>query len=158
MFKYLILYQSIVTFSEVLERKTTYNYAKQYANSLNKPLVVLGGNTNQIWGFNSRIEVHGCGDLCIDKKIDACLNCNYISADIREIPLPDKYAGAVFCSHILEHLPTIEDAQKAIKELNRVADALFICYPGKHNPMAWIHPDHHLWVNNHNGIIGFEQR
>ena len=153
-----MLYQSLITFSELLERQSTYNYAEQYAKSIDKPLVVIGGNNHQVWGFNMRIPAHGPGDICIDKNADACLSGNFILADITDIPLPDKYAGAVFCSHVLEHLAAIDDAQRAMNELDRIADAVFICYPGKHNPMAWIHPDHHLWINMDDGIISFEQR
>jgi hypothetical protein len=155
--KSLLGYQSLVSISEFTERNKVYEIAKSCAADLDKPLVVVGGNTVQLWGITISIEIHGSGDACFDLNPDAC-TANYINADVRDIPLADKYAGAVFCSHLLEHMPTVYDAQLAMQELNRIADAVFICYPSKLNIMAWIHPDHHLWVSIKDGQIQFEQR
>jgi len=156
--KYLLGYQSLISISEFAERNRVYDAAKSYAQRLAKPLVIIGGNSNQIWGISLSIQIHGGGDLCIDIKPDACLNSNYLYADVRNIPLPDKYAGAVFCSHLLEHLLTVYDAEIAWNEINRIADSVFVCYPSKLSIAAWIHPDHHLWVSSKNGEIYFEQR
>lgn len=41
---------------------------------------------------------------------------------------------------------TIQDCATAWEELNRVADHVFICVPPKTSVVAWIHPDHYLWV------------
>jgi hypothetical protein len=81
-----------------------------------------------------------------------------IEADIRNIPLPDKWAGAAFASHVLEHLPTPADARIALGELGRIADYVYIVSPRKSNIMAWLHPDHHLWVTQRGHRIRLQQR
>jgi ubiquinone/menaquinone biosynthesis C-methylase UbiE len=79
-------------------------------------------------------------------------------ADVRDIPYPGGYFGAVFCSHVLEHLPTPEDACQAIKEMERVADRVFLVVPHKSSIIAWLHPDHHLWVTVDGNSVTIEQR
>jgi hypothetical protein len=156
--QFLVAYQAIITFLEYDKRKKVYLLASNYAKSLNKPLVVVGGYNFQQWGIDFDIPVHGQGDLCIDIKPSACYNSNFLQADIRNIPLPDKYAGAVYCSHVLEHLKTIPDAVLAYKELSRIADKVFLCYPSKLNISAWVHPDHYLWIDEKPDKIEFQTK
>lgn len=77
----------------------------------------------------------------------SCEGClHIIEADIRDLPLPDKYFGSAFASHILEHMPTLEDLQVAVNQLMRVADKVFIVTPYKSNMVAHLIHDHFLWV------------
>ena len=154
-------WQALVLYGEGKERWRAYESARAYADGVGKPLLVVGGR----WGANPlrrllRIPAHGCGDICLDTEEHACTGCPaFIAADIRDIPLPDKYAGAALASHVLEHLPTIEDAQKAIAELHRVADAVYIVSPFKQDILAWLIPEHHLWVEQRpDGSVFLEQR
>jgi len=158
MIGWILAYTGIILYNSFKERKTAYYFAESLARSAGKPLIVVGGNNHQILGFDLPFSAHGCGDICIDIDPNACKNGNFLQADIREIPLPTGYAGAVFCSHVLEHLPTIADAEKAYDELTRIADNVVIVYPDKFSISAWTHPDHHLWVFGENGNIVFEQR
>ena len=126
---------------------------------LNKPLVVVGGNYGgsslfEIFGF----PVHGAGDICIDSNPDACKNSNFLQGDIKNIPLPNKYAGAVFCSHVLEHLPSKQDAILALSELIRISDAQFLLVPSKANLSAWLHNDHKLWLYMNGDQLVIEER
>ena len=147
--KGLALYQGIVSVAERRERQVVYKRAYQTALEKRKPLLVVGGHRGR----------HGTGDVCIDTNIKACKGAPVsIPGDIRRIPLPDKWAGAVFASHVLEHLPTVADAEMAIRELFRVADTIYIVSPSKLNMVAWLHPDHHLWVRCIGGRIEIEQR
>lgn len=97
-----------------------------------------------------KFPTHGCGDVCLDIDAGACKICGQAVeqavADIRDIPYPDQTFGAAFASHVLEHLPTVADAKQALKELYRVANEVFIAAPSRQSFIAWLHPDHHLWV------------
>lgn len=148
--KGLLIQQLAVNMMELYERHSVFRYARDYADSTGKPLLVVGGPK---WSFS-----HSCGDTTID--IDPNLNsvCDYEVADIRAIPYPDGYFGAAYASHVLEHLPTLADGEKALRELHRVADKVFIVSPHKTSIIAWLHPDHHLWVKHAGDTIVLEQR
>jgi len=158
--KGIIIYESLFQVHEAIERSHIYKKADLYAKSTNKPLIVIGGPSGgnyllkQVFGYRA----HGCGDVCVDINPKGCIDCQLpVLADITNIPLPDK-CGVAYVSHVLEHLPTINHAKAAMSELNRIADAIFICYPNKLSLMAWLHPDHHLWVSkNGNGVV-FQKR
>jgi len=69
-----------------------------------------------------------------------------VVASVTDIPFSDNEFGAVFISHVLEHLPAVIDAEKALNELNRVAEAVYIVYPSRQSIAGWIIRDHHLWI------------
>lgn len=152
-------WQLLASAKENKERILVYDEALKYSRQVKKPLVVIGGpKGNTKAGIIFGKWAHGAGDLCIDINEEACGNANYLNADIKQIPLPDKYAGAVFVSHVLEHLNHKEDCIKAIQEITRIADRVYIVGPHKWNPFAWLHPDHKLWILvSENGIV-IEQR
>jgi hypothetical protein len=159
MFTEILIYQAGIYLSEYAERKRVYGEAYNYAKAINKPLLVVGGPyggniIHKIFGFMP----HGAGDICIDTDPSACGNSNFLQADIRNIPLPDKYAGAVFCSHVIEHLPSREDAILALRELVRISDAQFVLVPSKLNIRAWLHADHKLWIYENEGQLIIEER
>lgn len=143
----LLAHQGIILVKMECDRNAQYSAAQETARQLDKPLLVVGGP----WGVNSirqlfRLKAHGCGDMCSDIDPAACEGCPYTYGDIRHLPFADGEFGAVFCSHVLEHMPTPEDCAQAWEELNRVADHVFICLPGKDCIPAWLAPGHHLWV------------
>lgn len=135
---------------ELRERRNAFNQARNYANSVGKPLLVIG--TPKLV-FN-----HPCGDVTIDINPDMARYCSTEVADIRAIPYGSQYFGAAFVSHVLEHLPTVTDAHKALDELHRVAEKVFIVSPSKISVLAWIYPEHHLWVTKDGDGYIIEQR
>lgn len=145
---------------ETLERQRKAYVARDVADLAGKPLLVVGGP----WGTSPfrhlmRIPAHECGDVCIDAIPSACEGCPCImEADIRDIPFPDGAFGAALVCHVLEHLPTVEDCKKAVAELYRVSDQVFVASPSKRFIIAWLHPDHHLWVRQDEIGITIEQR
>lgn len=156
------LWQGVVLYKENLERRIAYSSAQFYAKSAGKPLLVVGGpgagSNRSLLVRLFKMPQHGCGDVCLDLNAGACSICGaeveVTEADVRQIPYGDGYFGAAFISHVLEHLPTVDDAAAAVDELYRVADAVFIAGPSKQNLYAWIHPDHHLWVRqNTEGVL-----
>lgn len=146
----LVAREGMVQAIEISERRQVFRQARAYADNLGKPLLVVGAPK---FNFN-----HPCGDVTIDNWEHVPTNCDYELADVRDIPYSDNYFGAAFASHILEHLPTIEDAFKALDELERVADKVFMVSPHKTSLMAWLHPNHSLWVTPTGDGIIIEQR
>jgi len=135
---------------ELKERRQVFRQARDYADSVGKPLLVIG---TPKWRFS-----HPCGDVTIDISPEMAAFCGGQVADIREIPYPSGSFGAAFASHVVEHLPTIEDAKTAFNEMERVADRVFIVSPHKTSIMAWIVPGHHLWVTPSGDGYIIEQR
>lgn len=135
---------------ELKERRQVFRQARDYADSVRKPLLVIGSPKFRL--------NHPCGDVTIDISPEMAKFCNGRVADIREIPYPNGYFGAAFASHVVEHLPTIEDAKTAFNEMERVANRVFIVSPHKTSLMAWIHPEHHLWVTSTGDGYIIEQR
>jgi ubiquinone/menaquinone biosynthesis C-methylase UbiE len=90
---------------------------------------------------------HGSGDVCLDIDRQALVGqSGAVVGSITHLPFANKVFGAVFFSHVLEHLPTTDDAKLALEEMKRVADSVFIAYPSKQSIAGWIVRDHHLWV------------
>lgn len=153
-------WQLAVWLGEIRDKNKQYEAASAYARERNKLLLVAGGP----WGNKRarhllKMPAHGDGDVCLDidrHAIDG--HPNGVIADVTHIPFSDKSFGAVFASHLLEHLSSTEDAKKALAELNRIAEAVFIAYPSRQSIVAWIVPDHHLWIWQKGNTTYFKQR
>ena len=146
--------------SQQEERNQKYELARAYAKHLDKPLLVVGGPYGNI-GFRHAfgLPAHPCGDVCCDLAPSACEDCpRYVQADVRNIPYPDKYFGAAFVSHVLEHLPTAENCIAAVNELNRVADIVLVAYPTPSSMIACLIPDHYLWLHQEGNTLYIKER
>ena len=150
------VWQAVVGLNQVSDRNQKYAAARAYADSVGKPMLMVGGpyGSNPLRGlFN--MKAHGCGDVCLDIDPRACTGCETVVADVRDIPFPDRYFASAFISHVIEHLPTVEDAGLAVNELMRVADRVWVAYPGKQSVIAHLIPDHYLWVTEKDGYLFF---
>ena len=152
--------QAYAFIRESYQRSIKYTTASQTAEALGKPLLVVGGPWGgSQWRRFAKFPAHGCGDVCLDMDSRSCEGCNFQEGDIRDMPFQDKEFGAAFCSHVLEHMHTGEDCAHAWWELNRVADTVFVCLPGKDTISGWMAPDHHLWVSNlGSGVLKIQER
>ena len=143
------IWQLVVLVVETRDKNQKYRAADTCARTRNKPLLVVGGpmGISRRRRFFRLGMAHGHGDVSLDIDPRALEGspCGVV-ADVRRIPFADKSFGAVFVSHLLEHLPTVGDARRALDEINRVAEAVFIVYPLRQSISGWIIPDHHLWV------------
>jgi len=153
-------WQLIVWLSETRDKNRKYRAASTYSMERSKPLLVVGGpwgNKRARHWFNK--PAHGYGDVCMDIDRRAIYGhpCGII-ADVTHIPFSNKIFGAAFASHLLEHLPTTSDAKKALAELNRVAEAVFIVYPSRQSIAGWVIADHHLWVWQEDNRTYLKQR
>jgi len=153
------LWQLIVWLIEIHDKTRKYKTALACARNSGKPFLV--GNP---WGvkpfrrfFNK--PAHGAGDISLDIDRQALKGQpGAVVGTITHLPFADKAFGAVFFSHVLEHLPTTDDAKRALEEMKRVADTVFIAYPSKQSIAGWIVRDHHLWVWQDNKCTYIQQR
>jgi hypothetical protein len=153
-------WQLVVWSGEISQKSKGYEAAFACARKFGKPLLVAGGPwSNRGIRRWLNMPAHGDGDVCFDIERRAFEGhpCGVI-ADVTRIPFSDKAFGAAFTSHLLEHLPTIDDAKRALDELNRVAKVVFIAYPSRQSIGAWLHHGHHLWVWQKGDEIYLEQR
>lgn len=142
--------EGILQLNELQERNQIFNQAREYADSQGKPLLVVGTPKHTF--------SHPYGDVTIDTDPRKMGQGNTEIADVREIPYPNHYFGAAYCSHVLEHLPAIEDACQALDEMERVADKVFTVSPHKASLMAQIYPGHNLWITPSGDGYIIEQR
>ena len=123
-----------------------------------KPLLVIGGPLGCLPSIHQFfIPLHGCGDVCYDINPKACGDCSVsIEGDIRNLPYRNGFFGAVFVSHVLEHLRTIEDLEIAISEMGRVADNIVMQIPVEFGKTLHM-PGHRLNLGFVNGGIEAEE-
>ena len=116
------LSQIIAVAWEHIRRWRKFRDARQHAAAVRKPLLVVGRPSGLIRTYKE-------GDVTLDidpRVLEGCRSgC---VADVRDIPYPDGYFASAFVSHVLEYLPDVAGMKKAVAELNRVAEKVFICY------------------------------
>lgn len=123
------------------ERTQKYNQGLAYSRAAGKPLLVVGTPGRYF-------RAHPCGSVTLDLNPMVLRQCPQGGevADVRAIPYPPSYFGAAFVSHVMEHLPSVEDAILAWGELHRVADQVLVAGPSPLNLIARLVPDHCLWA------------
>lgn len=154
----LVIHQTVILVRQGRDRAAKFDQALDARQRSQKPLLVVGGPYgSQATGQWLNIAAHPHGDVCLDLEWRSCREDHFVEGDVRDIPFPDKSFGAVFCSHVLEHLPNAEDVYRAASELHRVADAVFICLPERAGLINWLAPEHAIWVREDGGnVIGVE--
>lgn len=154
------LWQLVVWLVEIRDKDRKFRLATDEARDRHKPLLVAGGP----WGGRRyrhwlNKPAHGGGDVCVDIDAHALRGHPRAAvASVTHIPFSDKAFGAAFASHLLEHLPTIREARQAVAELSRVAESVYVVYPSRQSIIAWLIPEHHLWVWQEDGQTFFRQR
>ncbi len=151
----LVGWQLIVWFGEIRDKNRKFAAAKAQSSQTNKPLLVCGGP----WGSKPfrrllHMPAHRGGDYCLDidrHAVDG--EPNSVVASVTQVPFVDKSFGAVFASHLLEHMPDIATAKQALAELNRISDAVFIACPSRQSLIARMMLEHHVWVWQEDGRI-----
>ena len=123
------------------ERKSLYREARRVADAVGKPLLVVG----------APYGMYGCGDVVLDPK-DTGECPNVVTDSVEAIPFGDKHFGAVFASHVLEH---VCDPDKALSELNRVADHVYIAWPRPWRTIAWANKGHAWLMTRSDGEFAF---
>lgn len=92
------------------KRTTIYAQAVAFAQSIDRPLVVIGApDSGPTCGY-------GCGDIVVDLAESSCPNS--IVADVtKRIPIADD-SCVVFVSCVLEY---VNDADAAVQEIERIS-------------------------------------
>ena len=136
-------------------RDTEFEKARNHADSLGKPLLVIGRPDG--WTEDREVKkgdsswwntgAHPCGDITIDVRPIKGNECpNYISTDAADLSMiPTGSIGAIFSSCTLEHIPNLP---QAYREMLRVLDfhgEIYSVLPQRYSIFAWIFPHHH-WV------------
>jgi SAM-dependent methyltransferase len=105
--------------------------AKEVAKKSGKPLLNAGCGV----AYAEMSDVN----LDIDRKAVP----NFVLGDIQNLRMfGDKYFGAAYASHVIEH---VEKPEAALRELSRVAEEVFIITPLPIWPSAWLDPSH-KWI------------
>lgn len=146
----IFLSQVVVITTEFVDRWRKFKAAKACAVSVGKPLLVVGRPGN------NRIKVYTGGDVTLDLDPGVLKDCPQggCVANVCNIPFPDGHFGAAFVSFVLDYLPSVNDFEKSLDELSRVADKVFICHTKPLN-IRWRYlpiPDQvNLWISLKNG-------
>jgi len=133
--------QVCVGVSQVVDRQTQYNQARNEADRRGKPLLVVGGpHGGGIVRRTFRLKAHGFGDVCTDIDPRACEGApRIVTADILDLPFADKEFGAVFVGHIFRHLHG-DDKDMAWQEVSRVADSVYYTNQSRFWLLGYIAP------------------
>ena len=129
-----------------LRRMLLARQARKYADQRGLPLLNVGAGTGPTAMFGPTFYGDVNVDLSGRKDVQHGTPGEVSYADAQDLSaFADGQFGAVFASHLVEHLP---DPEAAIREFLRVSgndpDALFVITPRWWDPAAWAHPGH-LW-------------
>lgn len=114
----------------IAERRQSVKKARIYAAYVSKPTLNYGcGDTD-------------FGDVNVDIVPRLVSNFVLIEPSPTQLPFPSKHFGAVICSHVKEHVP---DPEALERELERVADRVFMVVPSPIFLWTWLWPEHR-WV------------
>lgn len=116
-------------------KRPIFDQARKAASMAGKPLLNAGCGSAYTELSDVNLDI-------VPREAD-----NFICGDIQDLTMfRDKQFGAVYASHVLEH---VEDPDGALQELNRVADNVFVVAPFPLWPSAWLCPAHRwiLWKN-----------
>lgn len=120
-----------------IERHTFYNEAREYCNSVSKPLLRVGIRKYPWEPPNA--------DYTVDIDPDILNISGGILADERAMPFSNKQFGACINQHTLEHLNTPEDVQQAVNECTRVSDTTILLTPSPYSFFSNVlNPQHNL--------------
>jgi SAM-dependent methyltransferase len=101
-----------------------------YARSRGKPVLNYGCGDTDLGDVNADITRRNLPNFVL------------IDPSPSPTPFPDKYFGAAICSNVMEHVP---DPEALRRELERVADRVFISLPNPVFAWSYFYPEH-LWV------------
>lgn len=143
-------YETVIQVQEFNERNEYYKWARQYCDSVGKPLLRVGMKRSILEPPN------GDYTLDIDPAVLELTDTIGVQGDERAMPFPDKMFGVCFNEHTMEHLNTIEDVELAVAESRRVADYAVLLCPSPYSLYAtFFCPSHRLrlWFDNDNNRI-----
>jgi len=150
--KFLLYSAATYIIDGVLRPASVAAQARLAAQARGKPLLNVGAGTA---GASMRVRLLGptdWGDSNCDLDIDnrsPVRSTPIVHCDLHGLPYHDKEFGAVVATHVLEH---VDDPQKALAELHRVADEVFIVVPRWWAVHTWVHPGHQWYIRDEQEI------
>jgi len=122
--------------------------ARAYCERVGKPLLNVGAGmpSSSLRALVFGPQLYGDVNIDLAAPRDVAHGRDRVSyGDARQLLWPDKSFGAVFASHVLEHL---DRPDLAIEEWKRVADRVFIVSPSWWAPHTYAHPGHKWFLTN----------
>lgn len=141
-------YEVGIQVKETRERHSLFRQAREYSDSVGKPLLRIGVRRSPLEPPN--------GDVTLDLDPVVTRIPGGVHGDERNMPFSNRMFGACFNEHTLEHLGRPGDVQAAVEECCRVAEvAMFLC-PSPYSLFANLfNRTHHLrlWFNQETNSI-----
>lgn len=143
-------YWGAVQLKEHVERQQLWGTARSYCDEVGKPLLRIGLRRSPLEPPN--------GDVTLDIDTAVTRIPGGVLGDVRNMPFPDKYFGAVVSEHVIEHLFTAEDVEQSISECVRVADMAIIEAPSPWSFGGLFHPDHKLRIWFEDNVVKVDKK
>jgi len=146
--KMLAIWEGTSVARENIERSSYYNQMREYADSVGKPLLMIGMPR---WAWQPQEA-----DVILDIDPNVESIAGGVQGDILNIPYPDKTFGGCYVAHVLEHMYSTEECEKAINECVRVSDRVAFLCPSPYSLISnLLMPSHHLrlWFDQSNNRI-----
>lgn len=125
----------------LVRRRITFMAAYNAAKAREKPLLNAGSGTAD--EHTDAGYIINRSDVNFDIRDLEGLIPNFVQGDIQDMHMfSDKQFGAAYCSHALEHM---DDVHKALSELYRVADEVYVVLPRWWSPSNYMN-DKHKWI------------
>jgi len=135
----LAAYEGSLLVQEYRERLDYWTEARSYSDEVGKPLLCVGIRRKPFQPPN--------GDVTLDLDPVVTQIPGGVQGDVTDMPFTNKEFGACICTHILEHLESQEDVDRAVNECMRVADkAFFLCPSPRGIWASFFCKDHHLRI------------
>ncbi len=118
-----------------IERHTFYREARDYCDSVGKPLLRVGMR-RYFWEPPD-------ADCTVDINPDVTKTHGGVLADEREMPFEDKQFGVCLNQHTLEHLSSPAEVEQAVGECVRVAEITVLLTPSPYSIVSNVfNPEH----------------
>ena len=133
----------------ILRPELAMRRARQAADARGKPLLNVGAGVGYRGPKNLLLGPELRGDVNVDITADEFwtpadgYGPEVYKADILCLPFSGRRFGAAVACHVLEH---VTNPEKALRELYRVADEVFVVCPRWWGFHTWAQPDHKWYL------------
>ena len=126
----------------------------RYTSIVKGPVLDIGSGNNPFWRADVLMErfpydgSQRAGRIIIDRPM--------ICGDVQDLPFTDKSFAFIHCSHVLEHVKSLE---RAVRELIRVGKSGYIETPSELHEYCDLKTLYHRWaISSEEGILVFREK